>query len=91
MSKELPDIRMMLAEYSETIVVEEWPAMANGGKASSKADLAFGRLLQAVVAPNIDIVVGRANHSALLAATLALQTARSERLALSEVEGDDSK
>ncbi|GJD38721.1 MULTISPECIES: DUF4239 domain-containing protein [Methylobacterium] len=90
-SKDLPDIRMMLAEYIEAIVVEEWPAMANGGKASSKADQAFGRLLQAVVAPNFDIVVGRANHSALLAATLALQTARSERLALSEVEGDDSK
>lgn len=90
-SKDLPDIRMTLADYIESIVVEEWPAMANGGRASSKADLAFGRLLQAVVAPNFDIVVGRANHSALLAATLALQTARSERLALSEVEGDDSK
>lgn len=90
-SKDLPDIRMMLADYIESIVVEEWPAMADGGKVSSKTDLAFGRLLQAVVAPNVDIVVGRANHSALLAATLALQTARSERLALSEVEGDDSK
>lgn len=90
-SKDPPDIRMMLAEYIESSVVEEWPAMANGEKVSSKTDLAFGRLLQAVVAPNVDIVVGRANHSALLAATLALQTARSERLALSEVEGDDSK
>ncbi|WP_019905860.1 DUF4239 domain-containing protein [Methylobacterium sp. 77] len=90
-SKDLPDIRIMLAEYIEAIVVEEWPAMANGGNASPKADLAFGRLLQAVVAPNFDIVVGRANHSALLGAVLSLQTARSERLALSEVEGDDSK
>ncbi|MHC2088236.1 bestrophin-like domain [Methylobacterium sp. CM6244] len=90
-SKDLPDFRILLADYIESIVDEEWPAMAKGGKASSRADHAFGKLLQAVVAPNFDVVVGKANHSALLAAVLNLQTARSERLALSEMEGDDSK
>lgn len=90
-SKDVPDFRILLADYIGAVVNEEWPSMAKGGIASSRADYAFGKLLEAVVAPNFDVVVGKANHSAVLAGVLNMQTARSERLALSEMEGDDSK
>ena len=59
-SKDLPEFRNLLADYIKSIVDEEWPAMAKGGKASSRADHAFGKLLQAAVAPNFDVVVGKA-------------------------------
>lgn len=91
LDREVPDTRALLSDYIEALVVEEWPAMERSGFGSPKAGSALGRLLEAVASPQFDTVVGRATHSALLSAVLSLQASRSERLALSDFEGDDSK
>lgn len=83
-------IRTALKAYVNSVVSEEWPAIASG-QTSSQTSLLYDGLLREVSAPSIAKASGNAVHSALLNATIRLGTARNERLALAADHTNDLK
>ncbi len=83
-------IRTALKAYVNSVVSEEWPAIADG-QTSPHTDLLYDGLLREVSVPSIAKASGNAVHSALLNATIRLGTARNERLALAADHTNDLK
>lgn len=83
-------IRARLLTYAETLIDDEWPKMTDG-TSSARAGEALGLLLQAVADPRHAAEAGPVAHAALLDSVMNLRTARGERLALSDAQGDQSK
>ncbi|GLS44856.1 DUF4239 domain-containing protein [Methylobacterium brachythecii] len=88
---DMSGIRASLANYLDAVIGDEWPAMAETGHASQRAGAALGRLLQAVADPKAGAESGPAAQSALLDAVMNLRSARGERLALADAQGDETK
>lgn len=84
-------IRDALAAYLDAVVGEEWKTMAEEGRSSPQAGAALARLLQAVADPRVGTGAGLPAQSALLDAVMALRSARGERLALADTQGDGTK
>ena len=83
-------IRTQLLAYAEALIDDEWPKMTDGAS-SARAGEALGRLMQAVADPRHTAEAGAAAHAALLDTVMNLRTARGDRLALSDAQGDQSK
>ncbi|MGN6284037.1 MAG: DUF4239 domain-containing protein [Afipia sp.] len=83
-------IRDALKAYVNSVVSEEWPAMADG-HLSPHTGAVYDDLLKEVSAPSIAKASGNAVHAALLNATIRLGTARNDRLALSADHTNDLK
>ncbi|MGU3359681.1 hypothetical protein ACLBWX_05030 [Methylobacterium sp. M6A4_1b] len=86
---DMREIRIALVAYAEALVADEWPKMTDG-MSSLKASVALGQLM-AVAADPKHHVSGQAAHALLLEVVMNLRTARGERLALSDAQGDQSK
>ncbi len=89
-ASDMSSIRAALTAYVNSVVSEEWPAMADG-QTSPRTDLLYDGLLKEVSAPSIARASGNAVHAALLNATIRLGTARNERLALAADHTNDLK
>ncbi|HEX8416573.1 MAG TPA: hypothetical protein VF641_03125, partial [Methylobacterium sp.] len=87
---DMADVRAALVAYVEALVEDEWPKMSEGAS-SARAAEALGRLMQVVADPRKGVEAGMVTHAALLDAVMSLRTARGERLALSDAQGDQSK
>ena len=83
-------IRTALKAYVNSVVSEEWPAIADG-RLSQQTDALYDDLLREVSTPSIAKASGNAVHAALLNATIRLGTARNERLALAADHTNDLK
>jgi hypothetical protein len=83
-------IRAALAAYVETLVNDEWPAMAADREAPA-ASAAYDELVREVSNPKIAQETGTAVHTALLNAAVRAGTARSDRLALAADRTSDIK
>lgn len=83
-------IRTALKAYVNSVVSEEWPAIADGPLSQHTGAL-YDDLLREVSAPAIARASGNAVHAALLNATIRLGTARNERLALATDHTNDLK
>lgn len=88
---DMSGIRASLTDYLDAVIGDEWPAMAETGHASQRAGAALGRLLQAVADPKVGAEAGVAAQSTLLEAVMSLRSARGERLALADAQGDETK
>ncbi|MCJ2132463.1 DUF4239 domain-containing protein [Methylobacterium sp. E-045] len=89
-NSDMAEIRRTLLSYTNAILDDEWPMMANG-TSSAIAGEALSKLMQLASNPNITVESGTVAHTALLNQVLALRASRSERLALNSSEGNDSK
>jgi hypothetical protein len=79
-----PDMDLIRAKwraYVDSVVNQEWPAMANN-QSSAPTYVAYSELLKEVSDPDIAQTAGPAVSAALLGAAVRVGTARSERLAL---------
>jgi len=76
-------IRDALHAYAESVLKDEWPRMADDGRAV-KTELAFTELLKQVSDPAIARTAGQAVHTALLNGVARIGSARTDRLALSD-------
>jgi uncharacterized membrane protein len=88
---DMSGIRASLAAYLDAVVKDEWPIMAATGGSSQQAGAALARLLQAVADPKVGTESGAAAQSTLLEAVMTLRSARGERLALADAQGDETK
>jgi len=86
---DMREIRAALTAYADALLTDEWPKMTDG-LSSPEAGAALGRLMAVAADPKHD-VSGQAAHALLLDAVMSLRTARGERLALSDAQGDQSK
>jgi hypothetical protein len=86
---DMAEIRAALVAYAEALVTDEWPRMTDG-QSSPRAGAALGQLMTAAADPKHGIS-GQAAHALLLDAVMNLRTARGERLALADAQGDQSK
>lgn len=82
-------IRAALLAYADALVGDEWPKMTDG-LSSPVAGAALSRLMAAAADPKHG-AAGQAAHALLLDGVMSLRTARGERLALSDAQGDQSK
>lgn len=89
-ASDMRDIRAAWARYVNAVVRDEWRAMADGGSAASAA-AAYDELLREVSDLKIATQSGAPVQSALLAATVRVGTARSERLALANDSTNELK
>jgi Protein of unknown function (DUF4239) len=80
-ASDMRDIRAAWTRYVSGVVRDEWPAMTDGAS-SAAVGTAYEDLLREVSDPKIATQSGAPVQSALLAATVRVGTARSERLAL---------
>ncbi|KQT99043.1 hypothetical protein ASG60_04895 [Methylobacterium sp. Leaf469] len=86
---DMSEIRAALVTYANALILDEWPKMTDG-LSSPVAGAALGRLMAVSADPKHE-AAGRAAHALLLDAVMNLRTARGERLALSDAQGDQSK
>jgi hypothetical protein len=86
---DMREIRTALVAYADALITDEWPKMTDG-LSSLEAGAALGRLMAVAADPKHD-VAGQSAHALLLDAVMNLRTARGERLALSDAQGDQSK
>ncbi|MGZ6007129.1 MAG: bestrophin-like domain [Rhizomicrobium sp.] len=82
--------RAALRDYLQSVVRDEWRAMAEDG-ASSKTDTALAALLRELSDPKIATEAGQAVHNALLSTVLRVRDARADRLALASDRTNDVK
>jgi hypothetical protein len=87
---DMSSIRAAVAEYVQTLVRDEWPAMEEDREARSAA-AAYDALLREVSDPRIAQTAGAAVHTALLNAAVRAGTGRSDRLALASDRTNDTK
>lgn len=87
---DMADLRAALVSYVDALIEDEWPKMSEGAS-SLRAAEALGRLMQVVADPKNGVEAGVVTQAALLDAVMTLRTARGERLALSDAQGDQSK
>ncbi len=83
-------IRAKWRAYVDSVVSQEWPAMA-GNHLSMQTYAAYDDLLKEVSTPAIAQTAGQAVSAALLGATVRVSTARSDRLALASGTTNDMK
>lgn len=86
---DMGEIRTALVAYADALITDEWPKMTDG-VSSSQAGAALGQLMATAADPKHSLS-GQAAHALLLDAVMGLRTARGERLALSDAQGDQSK
>lgn len=86
---DMAEIRAALVDYADALVADEWPKMTDG-LSSPRAGAALGQLMTAAADPKHG-VSGQAAHALLLDAVMNLRTARGDRLALADAQGDQSK
>jgi hypothetical protein len=84
-------IRQKLLDYAEALTKDEWPRMAEDGSASSRAGEALSALMSIVADPNHVKDAAPAAQAALFGAVMNLRSARGDRLALNNSQGDESK
>jgi hypothetical protein len=89
-ASDMAAIRLALHDYLQSVLRDEWLAMAEDG-ASPKTDAALGALLRELSDPKIAAEAGQAVHSALLGTALRMRDARAERLALASDRTNDVK
>jgi hypothetical protein len=87
---DMSTIREKWKAYADSVVNEEWPAMAHG-HLSPSTHAAYDELLKEVSNPAIGKSAGQAVSTALLSAAIRLGTARSERLAAANDHTNDLK
>lgn len=90
-SRETTDIRDKLLAYAQALTEDEWPRMAGDGSASPRAGEALSTLMSLVAGPNHAKDAAPAAQAALFDAVMNLRTARGDRLALNNSQGDNSK
>jgi len=84
-------IRKALLAYTERLISDEWPKMADGGQSSEAAGAALSDLMRIIADPALTAEAGSVAHTALMTVAMTLRDARGERLALSAAKQDDSK
>ncbi|MCJ2082603.1 DUF4239 domain-containing protein [Methylobacterium sp. J-090] len=84
-------IRQALLAYTETVIADEWPKMADGGSSSEPGGAALSNLMRIIADPALTGEAGAVAHTALMTVAMNLREARGERLALSASKEDDSK
>jgi hypothetical protein len=89
-ASDMAAIRVALRDYLQSVVRDEWRAMAEDG-ASSKTDAALAALLRELSDPKIATEAGQAVHNALLSTALRVRDARADRLALASDRTNDVK
>lgn len=87
---DMAEVRAALVAYVDALIEDEWPKMSDG-TSSARAAEALGRLMQVVADPKNGVEAGLVTQAALLDAVMNLRTARGDRLALSDAQGDQSK
>jgi hypothetical protein len=87
---DMHDIRAAWRAYVESVVNDDWPAMARG-EMSATTDHAYDRLLHEVADPGITSTSGAAVQNALLNETVRVGTARSDRSTLANDRTNDVK
>jgi hypothetical protein len=89
-TSDMAAIRVALRDYLQSVVRDEWRAMADDG-ASSKTDAALAALLRELSDPKIAAEAGQAVHNALMNTALKVRDARADRLALASDRTNDVK
>lgn len=89
-ASDMAAIRVALRNYLQSVVRDEWQAMADDG-ASAKTEAALGELLRELSNPKIATEAGPAVHIALLNTALRVRDARADRLALASDRTNDVK
>ncbi|GJE61756.1 bestrophin-like domain [Methylobacterium trifolii] len=87
----MANIRQALLAYTDLVIADEWPKMADGGKSSEAAGAALSALMRIIADPVLTSEAGAVAHTALMNVAMTLREARGERLALSTAKEDDSK
>jgi hypothetical protein len=89
-ASDMAAIRVALRDYLQSVVRDEWRAMAENG-ASPKTDTALAALLHELSDPKIAAEAGQTVHSVLLNTALRVRDARADRLALASDRTNDVK
>jgi len=89
-SPDMSKIRRALATYVNSVLKDEFPAMARS-ETSSDTAAALAYLLQEVAQPRIAEEAGSATQAALLSSVLKIRSDRGERLSLNLHRTDDTK
>lgn len=87
---DMSTIRTTWKAYVNSVVAQEWPAMAHG-RLSPSTYVAYDDLLKEVSNPAIGKSAGQSVSTAMLTAAVRVGTARSDRLALSSDATNDLK
>lgn len=83
-------IRGAERRYIHSVINDEWQRMRDG-QSSAEAAQRLGELLREVSDPKITTEAGQPAHAALLDLSLKVRSARSDRLALSQQQSDETK
>lgn len=89
-ASDMAAIRAQLRTYVDSVLKDEWPAMAEGRR-SAATGTALRDLLREVAEPAIARDAGQTVHAALLNAVIRVRDARADRLALASDQTNDVK